>query len=64
LVDEIGKVEVNMVFELPAEFRAPEDEVAELALGTKTAMFQKPEKLGMHMKELFVRGHLQGKPVQ
>jgi hypothetical protein len=45
LVDEAGKVEVNMVFELPVEFRAPEDEVAKLALGAKRAMFQKPEKL-------------------
>jgi hypothetical protein len=64
LVDEAGKIEVNMVFELPAEFRAPEDEVTELALGAKTAVFQKPEKLGMHMKPLSVRGHLQGKPAQ
>jgi hypothetical protein len=63
-VDEAGKVEANMVFELLAEFRAPEDEVAELALGAKTTVFQKPEKLGAHMKPLFVRGHLQGKPVQ
>jgi hypothetical protein len=34
-VDEAGKVEVNMVFEWPAEFRVPEDEVAELALGQR-----------------------------
>jgi hypothetical protein len=30
---------VNKVFELPAEFRVPEIEVVELALGAKAAMF-------------------------
>jgi hypothetical protein len=39
-VDEAGKIEVNMVFELPAEFRAPEDEVTELALGRRRLCFR------------------------
>jgi hypothetical protein len=34
-------MEVNMVFVIPEEFRAPESDVAELALGTERAMFEK-----------------------
>jgi hypothetical protein len=62
--NDARQVEVNMVFELPSEFQIPEDEVAELALGAKAAVFQKPERLGVHMKPLFIRGYLQGKPMQ
>jgi hypothetical protein len=58
------QVEVNMVFELPSEFRITEDEVAELALGAKAVVFQKPERLGVYMKPLFIGGYLQGKPMQ
>jgi hypothetical protein len=57
-------VSVNMVFELPAEFRAPDYEVAEMVLGAKLATFEKPEKLGQHMKPLFVKGCVEGKPLQ
>jgi len=39
-------MDVNMVFALPAEFRAPEAEIAELVLGPKNATFEKPEKHG------------------
>jgi hypothetical protein len=60
LADNGNDMEVNMVFKLPAEFRLASDEVAELALGAKPTVFQKPEKMGLHMKPLFVRGYLQG----
>ena len=39
-------MDVNMVFALPAEFRAPEAEIAELVLGPKKATFVKPEEHG------------------
>jgi hypothetical protein len=52
------QIEMNMVFELPSKFHVPKSEVAELALGSKAVVFQKPEKLGAHMKPLFVRGYL------
>jgi hypothetical protein len=55
---------INMVFELPSEFRVPEEEVAEFALGAKTATFEKPKKLEQHMKPLFVKCYLEGRPVQ
>jgi hypothetical protein len=59
--DELG---VNMVFELSAEFWAPEAEVAELMLGAKMVSFEKLEKLGHHMKLLFVTGYVEVRPVQ
>jgi hypothetical protein len=53
-----------MVFELPMEFRAPDSEVIEMALGAKLVSFEKPEKLGKHMRPLFVKGFVEGKPLQ
>jgi hypothetical protein len=61
--DVLTDMEVNMVFALPAEFHAPEVEVAELVLGPKNATFEKPEKPEQHLKSLFIRGHIDGKPI-
>jgi hypothetical protein len=58
-----GQVEVNMVFVLPAEFRAPEAAIAKLVLGAKAAKFEKPGKLGEHMKPMFTTSHVEGRPV-
>jgi hypothetical protein len=55
---------VNMVFELLVKFCAPNYEVAEMALGVKLASFENPEKLGQHMKPLFVKGYVEGKLLQ
>jgi hypothetical protein len=54
------RLEINMVFQLPQEFRLPEPEMAELTLGLERAIFDKLETLGQHMKLLYVRGHLDG----
>jgi hypothetical protein len=56
-------MDVNMVFMIPAEFQAPSDDIAELALGAEPTVFDKPENLGVHMKPLFIRGHLDGTSV-
>jgi hypothetical protein len=56
-------MDVDMVFTIPAEFCAPTKDVTELALGAECAMFEKPENLCMHMKSLFIRGHLDGTPI-
>jgi hypothetical protein len=45
---------VNMVSMIPAEFRAPTEDVAELALGAERAVFEKPENPSTHMKPLFI----------
>jgi hypothetical protein len=56
-------MDVNMVFMIPAEFRAPAEDVAELMLGAGCAVFEKPENPGAHMKPLFIWGHLDGTPI-
>jgi hypothetical protein len=48
---------------IPVEFFAPTEDVVELALGAEYAVFKKPESPGVHMKPLFIRGHLDGTPV-
>jgi hypothetical protein len=58
-----GSTEINMVFNLPSEFELPESEMAQLALGVKRAVFEKPEELGKHMRPLYIKGQLDGAPV-
>jgi hypothetical protein len=58
-----GDLDINMVFELPAEFWAPEMEVEEMVQGVRLASFEKPERLGQHMKPLFIKWCVEGKPV-
>jgi hypothetical protein len=56
-------MDINMVFTIPIEFRAPTKGVAELALGTEHVVFEKPKNPGAHMKPLFIRGHFDGTPI-
>jgi hypothetical protein len=56
-------MDVNMVFTIPGEFRAPGHEVVAMTLGLEKAMFDKPEEDGRHMKPLFITGHINGRPV-
>jgi hypothetical protein len=53
-------MDINMVFMISTEFRAPMEDVTELALGVQCVVFKKPENPGAHMKPLFIRGHLDG----
>jgi hypothetical protein len=55
--------DVNMVFQIPSEFRLREPELAQLAHGNERAVFEKPETIEQHMKPLYIRGHLNGKPI-
>ena len=52
-----------MVFTLPSEFRVAGEEVAQLCLGPKDAIFEKPEESSRHLKPLYVRGHINGRPI-
>jgi hypothetical protein len=56
-------MDINMVFTLPIEFRGAEEEVAHMCLGPKEAMFEKPEESSQHLKSLYVRGHIDGRPI-
>jgi hypothetical protein len=48
------RMDVNMVFMIPAEFHVPTEDVVELAFGAERAMFKKPKNPGAHMKPLFI----------
>jgi hypothetical protein len=56
-------MDINMVFMISVEFRAPTEDVVELALGAERVMFEKLENLGVHMKPLFIRQHMGGMPI-
>jgi hypothetical protein len=53
---------INMVFTLTAKFRGME-EVAQMCLNPKEAMFEKPKESSQHLKPLYIRGHIDGKSV-
>jgi hypothetical protein len=55
--------EINMVFELTMESHLPEDTAARLDLGTERAIFVDPDVLGQHMRPLYIKGHLDGMPI-
>jgi hypothetical protein len=56
-------MDVNMVLTISAEFLAPMEDVVELALGAERAVLEKLENMGVHMKPLFIWGHLDGTPM-
>jgi hypothetical protein len=47
-------IDINMVFTLPVEFMGAEEEVAQMCLGPKEAVFEKPEESSQHMKPLYI----------
>jgi hypothetical protein len=55
-------MDINMVFTLVAEFRGIE-EVAQMCLSPKEAMFEKPEESSQHLKPLYIWAHIDRKPV-
>jgi hypothetical protein len=61
--EEPTRMDVNMVFMILLEFHAPMEDITELALGAKCAMFKKPENPGTHINPLFIQGHLDGTPI-
>jgi hypothetical protein len=56
-------MDINMVFTPPAEFRGVEEEVAQMYLSPKEAMFKKPEESSQQIKPLYVRVHIDGMPI-
>jgi hypothetical protein len=56
-------MDINMVFTLPTKFRGAEEEVAQMCLGPKEVMFKKHEESSQHLKLLYVRGHIDGRPI-
>jgi hypothetical protein len=56
-------MDINMVFTLPTEFRDVEKEVAQMCLRPKEVVFEKPEESSQHMKPLYMRGHIDRRPI-
>jgi hypothetical protein len=56
-------MDINMVFTLPVEFRGIEEEFTQMCLGPKEAVFEKPEESSQQLKPLYIRGHIDGKPI-
>jgi hypothetical protein len=54
---------INMVFKLPIEFRGVEEKAAQMCLSPKEVIFEKSEESSQHLKPLYIRGHIDGKPV-
>jgi hypothetical protein len=56
-------MDINMVFTLPAKFRGVEEEVAQMCLSPKEAVFEEPKESSQHLNILYIRGHIDGKPI-
>jgi hypothetical protein len=56
-------MDINLVFTLPAEFRGPKGEVAQMSLNPKEVVFEKPEDLSQRLKSLYIWGHINGKRI-
>ncbi|KAK1603643.1 hypothetical protein QYE76_027316, partial [Lolium multiflorum] len=65
--DDDTSAGTNMVFILPSEFNAPgldEAPVAQLDCGPRPVIFEKPrERSYRHLKALYLRGYINGRPV-
>ncbi|KAK1618868.1 hypothetical protein QYE76_024385 [Lolium multiflorum] len=65
--DDETSAGTNMVFILPSEFSAPgldETSVAQLDCGPRPVIFEKPQdKSYRHLKALYLRGYIDGRPV-
>jgi hypothetical protein len=62
--EQLKRMDINMVFTIPAEFHAPSVDIVEFMLGAGRVVFEKPENPGAHMKPLFIQGHSDGTPIK
>ena len=56
-------MEINVVHFSNDYWAIPEEETAHLDFGPREAIFQKPKDSDNHLMALYVRGHINGKPV-
>jgi hypothetical protein len=56
-------MDINTVFTLTTEFRGVVEEVAQMCLSPKDAMFKSPEESSQYLKPLYIRGHIDRKPI-
>ena len=60
---EHTNLEINVVHLSSDYFLIPEEDLAHLQFGPREAVFQKPSEKDNHLKALYMRGHINGKPV-
>ena len=60
---ERTNLEVNVVHLSSDYFVVPEEDMAHLQFGSCEAVFQKLSEKDNHLKALYMRGHINGKPV-
>jgi hypothetical protein len=56
-------MDINMVVTLWAEFRGAKEEIAQMYLSPKAAVFKNPKESSQHLKPLYIWGHIDGKPI-
>ena len=60
---ERTNLEINVVHLSSDYFVVPEEDMAHLQFGPREDVFQKPNEKDNHLKALYMRGHINGKPV-
>ena len=60
---ECTSLEINVVHLSSDYFVVPDEDLAHLQFGPREAVFQKPSEKDNHLKALYMRGHINGKPV-
>ena len=60
---ERTNMEINVVHLSSDYFMVPEEDLAHLQFGPREAVFQKPSEKDNHLRALYMRGHINGKPV-
>ena len=60
---ERANMEINVVRFSDDYWAIPEEETTHLDFGPHEAIFQKPKDSDNHLKALYMRGHINGKPV-
>jgi len=60
---ECTSMEINVMRFSDDYWAVPEEETTHLDFGRRKAIFQKPKDSDNHLKALYVRGHINGKPV-
>ena len=60
---ERTNMEINVVRFSDDYWAIPEEETAHLDFGPREAIFQKPKDSDNHLKALYMRGHINGKPI-
>jgi hypothetical protein len=49
-----ASMDINMLFTLPTEFKGVKEEISQMCLGPKEAMFEKPKESSQYFKPLYI----------